>query len=83
LQHYTFELDEDSRNNCTIITPFGKYRYIHLPMGFKCSPDNVQAVMENVLLGIDAADMNIDDIGAFSSSRGHHIELLNTILWQR
>ena len=38
-----------------------------------------QAVMENVLLGIDTADVYIDDVGAFSSSWDEHIALLDTV----
>jgi hypothetical protein len=70
MQYYTFELDKESQDLCTIIAPFGKYKYLRLPMGLKCSPDITQAAMENVL----------SDIEAFSSDWDHHVKLLATIL---
>jgi hypothetical protein len=80
MQYYTFELDEESQDLCTIITSFGKYKYLRLPIGLKCSPDIAQAAMENVLSDIKNADIYIDDVGAFSSNWEHHINLLATIL---
>ncbi len=51
-----------------------------LPTGLKCSPDITQLIMENILSGIDDADVSIDDIGAFSKDWDHHVQLLSDIL---
>jgi hypothetical protein len=82
MQYYTFELDKESQDLCTIIMPFGKYKYLRLPMGLKCSPDIAQAAMENVLSDNKHADVYIDDVGDFSNDWDHHVNLLATNLGQ-
>jgi hypothetical protein len=67
MQYYRFELDEDSQDLCTITMLFGKYKYLRLLMGLKCSPDIAQAAMENVLSNIEDANMYIAYVGAFSN----------------
>jgi hypothetical protein len=62
MQYYTFELDEESQDLCTICTPFGMYKYKRLPTGFKCSLDFAQAAMENVLCSIDDAGVYTDNV---------------------
>jgi hypothetical protein len=38
--------------------------------------------MNNVLSGIEDADIYTDDIGAFSNNWDHHLNLIATILWR-
>jgi hypothetical protein len=37
--YYTMRLHPDSQKICTIVTPFGKYQYLRVPMGISCSAD--------------------------------------------
>ncbi len=55
-----FEIDKESQDLCTITTPFGKYKYLRLPMGLKCSPNIAWEIMENVLSDNEDADIYID-----------------------
>jgi hypothetical protein len=82
MQYYTFELDEDSQDLSNIVTPFGKYKYLRLLMGLKCSPNIAQAAMGNVLSDIKDVDVYINDVGAFSDDWDHHVNLIATILWR-
>jgi hypothetical protein len=82
MQYYTFELDKESQDLCTIVTPFGKYKYLRLPMGLKCSPDIAQAAMENVLSDIEDANIYINDAGAFSNDWDYYVNLIATFLWR-
>ncbi|KAL7544329.1 hypothetical protein ACHAWF_007715 [Thalassiosira exigua] len=82
MQYYNSELDDESKDLCTIITPYGNYKYNHLLMGLKCSPYIAQQVMENVLREIDDIDVYIDDVGHFSNSWVSPITLLDELLGQ-
>ena len=80
MQYYCFELDDSSKDLCTITTPFGNYRYNRLPMGIKQSPDIAQANMENLFRDFDEVDVYIDDSGIFSNNWKPHIESIHKVL---
>ena len=79
MQYYTFELDEESGNVCTIVTSFGKYRYQTLPMGFKYPPAYAQEVMENIFRDLEDTAVYIGDVRAFSANQKDHLALLNLV----
>ena len=80
MQYYTFELDDESKELCTIATPFSLYCYCHLPMGISTSPDIGQEIMEHVLALIEDIKIYINDIACFSNAWHDHMNLLKVIL---
>ena len=81
MQYYTFEMDEESRNLCTIVTPFGLYRYTQLPMGVSESPDIAQEFMENLLRDLlEEIVVYIDDILVTNHDWKSHLILLDKVL---
>ena len=75
-------LDEYSQNLCVIVTPFGNFKYLRLPMGIKQSPDYAQEIMEDTLRDIDEAEVYIDDIGIFTNDWPSHVQVLHKVLKQ-
>lgn len=77
--YYTLELDDESKELATIITPFGKFAYQRMAMGLKTAPDEAQALIEHILDGLEV-EVYIDDVGIFSNTYEEHLEKIRQVL---
>jgi len=50
--YYNIRLDPTSASLCTLILPWGKYKYLRLPMGIKNSPDIFQQKISDLMEGL-------------------------------
>ena len=61
--YYNILLDPNASSLCTLILPWGKYRYKRLPMGIKNSPDIFQQKITELMEGLeDFIQAYLDDI---------------------
>lgn len=67
--YYTIKLNPDAQNLCTIVLPWGKYKYKRLPMGVAGSPDIFQAKMSSLMAGLlEFVRVYLDDVLVISTS---------------
>ena len=60
--YYTIRLDPDAQKLCTVITQWGKYQYLRMPMGIMCAPDIFQNRMSDLMAHLQFVKVYIDDI---------------------
>ena len=77
---YCFEMDDESKELCTINTPYGLFCYTRLAMGVKVSSDVAQEMITKILDGLDIV-CYIDDCGLWTDSTfEEHMELVDKVL---
>ena len=62
MEYYTLGLDPDTQSVCTIITPWGKYKYLRLPMGVMSAPDIFQKKMSDLRAHLNYVKIYIDGL---------------------
>ena len=79
--YYTLRLDPDAQSICTIITPWGKYKYLRLPMGIMCAPDIFQNKMSDLMRHLEYVKVYIDDLLVITKeSFEDHLDKLKQVL---
>jgi hypothetical protein len=51
--YYDILLDPNAAALCILILPWGKYKYLRLPMGIKNSPDIFQQKISDLMEGLE------------------------------
>jgi Reverse transcriptase (RNA-dependent DNA polymerase) len=76
--YYHIKLDADAQKLCTIIFPWGKYKYKRLPMGIKIAPDIFQNVMSKLTQDLEYVKIYLDDLLILTnSSFADHLTIRN------
>ena len=79
--YYHIRLDSDAQKLCTIILPWGKYKYKRLPMGLACSTDIFQSEMSSLVSDLTYARAYLDDLLCLTSGTfDDHIDKLKVLL---
>ena len=79
--YYTVRLSPEASDMCTIVTEFGKFRYLRLPMGVSCSPDIFQSKINELLGDLDYIRAYLDDVLVLSKGTfTEHLQQVRVVL---
>ena len=75
--YWNILLTPNSSRICTVVTPWGKYEHLRLPMGLCNAPDIFQEKMSELMAGLEFARVYIDDLLVLSKGDfSEHIQNL-------
>ena len=78
--YYQIKLTEESSRLTTFNTPFGRYRYLRMPMGAKCSSEVFQREMETHFGCMEGSEVIVDDILIHGKTIEEHNDRLRKVL---
>ena len=78
--YFQIKLTDKSSYLTTFNTPFGRFRYLRMPMGASCSADRFQSAMVTAFEGIEGVEVVVDDILIHGKTLKEHNERLQKVL---
>lgn len=73
------ELDNESSDLTTFMTPFGRFKFNRVPFGLNCAPEMFQRKMVEIFGDIPGVLVYFDDVGIFAESEEEHDGILATV----
>ena len=77
---FQIKLSEKSSYLTTFNSPFGRYRYLRMPTGAKCSSEVFQRAMMTAFEGIEGVEIVVDDILVHGSTMSIHNQRVKQVL---
>ncbi|XP_021347384.1 uncharacterized protein K02A2.6-like [Mizuhopecten yessoensis] len=77
---WQLQLDEDSSDLCTFITPFGRYQFKRLPFGISCAPEMYHRNIHTLFENLSGVDTSMDDIIIWGTSVEEHAARVRQVL---
>ena len=78
--YFQIKLDEKSSELTTFNTPFGRYRYLRMPMGITCASEVFQREMVHQFGEMEGVEIVVDDILVHGRSYEEHNKRLTNVL---
>ena len=78
--YFQIRLSDESSGLTTFNTPFGRYKYLRMPMGIKSSSDVFQRKMTEIFGDIEGVEIVIDDVLVHGATREEHDMRLRKVL---
>ena len=69
---WTVTLDEESSFLTTFNSPFGRYRFLRMPLGLKMSQEIFQQRIDQLIEGLEGVLAIADDVIVFGSTLSEH-----------
>ncbi|XP_024942173.1 uncharacterized protein LOC107269153 [Cephus cinctus] len=77
---HQIKLSERSSYMMTIITPFGRYRYLRMPFGINSATEVFQDCFEEIFGNIEGVDIYVDDVRVRGRNQKEHDLRLEKVL---
>ena len=78
--YYQIKLSKESSMLTTFNTPFGRYRYLRMPMGLECAGEIFQREMVTNFGNLNGTEIVMDDILVHGKTLEEHNERLKNVL---
>ena len=77
---YQIPIEQNSSDLTAFITPYGRYKFLRLPMGINIAPEIYQRKMDELLAGMKGVMCYMDDVLIVGQTENEHDENLRAVL---